>query len=278
MTEPPPHLRYRNAKPHNDFIDHWPTIEERDALQAAKRMADAKFAQGHHGAMTTSHVPIRGGQGARATVWRDAPQSYAAWIQAPNSTTQTGWMSMKAWWGVPEAYNDYGLREGPMSRHNVGGGPVNIYGPPVQQHVVEEHVHLYRQRIIHNHWLDDQHVNHGAPPPTDIHVEPSQVNYHASEQVIQQVHKPKGFFAFLFSPTAPQRQQQALPSPQPQYRGQLRAEPAPMRQQAALPQQAPQPQQQFRLPPPRPQQAPVMLEHKPEPSTSGWFSRKQRVR
>lgn len=288
MTEPPPHLRYRNAKPHNDYIDHWPTQEEMAALHEAKQRSDQMFAQGHRGASNMAKVAIRGGNGAVATVWRDAPQAYAAWIEAPNPASQTGWMSIKGWWGVPEAYNDFGIREGHMSRHNVRGGPINIFGPPRQQHVVEEHIDIYHQRVFNHHWGPDQHIDHDAPPPTDIHVDPSQVTYHASERVIQQVHKPKSFFAFLFSPSSPrQTQQQALPAPQPQYRGELRAEPAPARHQAALPppQVVPQSPPQHLLPPPvqpvigRPQSAPVLIEHKPQSQpASGWFGNKQKVR
>jgi len=182
-------------------------------------------------------------------------------------------------------YSDYGIREGHMSRHNVRGGPVNIYGPPRQQHVVEEHIDVFHQRVFNHHWGPDQHVHHGAPPPTDIHVDPAQVTYHASKEAIRQVHKPN-FFAFLFSPST--AQQQALPAPQPQYRGELRAEPAPVPHRAALPppQAAPQASpQRHMLPPPapqpangRPQPAPALIEHKPQvPAGNGWFSR-QKVR
>jgi hypothetical protein len=223
VTEPPPHLRYRNAKPHNDFIDHWPTVEEREALQEAKRMADAKFNQGHHGAMTTSHVLVRGGQGARATVWRDAPQSYAAWIHAPNSTTKTGWMPMKAWWGVPEAYNDFGLREGPMdNRRRFGGGTININGPAPQYHTVYEDHYIRRQRRFLYEDGGEEHHGEITPQDTTLDFGTSQVNFQEG-QAIEHHHaaKKQGFWGWLAKGT---QKQQALPPPQREVnRGSLQA-------------------------------------------------------
>lgn len=286
---------YINAQPHNDFIDHWPTPEEAEALAAAKREADRLFARGHRGVENTGKVRVRGGNGAVASVWRDAPQSYAAFIQAPNPATASGWMTIKGWWGVPE-YSDYGIRDthpatqgDSMSRHRVPGGEVHINAPGPQVHHLYEDIHLVHQRRFHHHRGADEHIHHGIPPePARIDIAPTRVSVEHAPAAEHHHEAPRGFWATVF--LGPKKQQAALPAPAAEeYRGALQsvptaatALPAPQGRSEALP--APSAPTRAALPAPshadalsfQVEQALAAPSRQALPVPGGWFSKARR--
>lgn len=281
-----PQRRYVNAKPHNDFIDHWPTEAEMEALHRAKQESDRLFAKGRTGTSNAGRVPIKGGNGARAQVWRDAPQAYAAFIEAPNPTTHSGWMPMKGWWGVPEwEYNDFGIkdahigRQQPMRRPQYIPGPqVNIQAPQTEVHRIVRDVHVFHQDRIHHHHGEPEHIHHGQAAPIDIQCGPAQINVQRPDGFRIQHHEapvpPRSLWATMLLGPA-KAPQQALPAPQEQYRGQLQAQ-APQGPRA-LPRPSEQPIPMPAIQAPRREMAALPA---PERSAGGWFSTKtkQKVR
>lgn len=215
---------YINAQPHNDFNDHWPTPEEAASLAEAKRQSDRLFAAGHRGTMNTARVRVSGGNGAIASVWRDAPQSYASFIQAPNPATASGWMTIKGWWGVPELV------------HRNPGGRVAVQAPADQVHYVPEDIHIVRQPRIHHHWQRPEHIHHGAPPTQTVEMEPAKVQVKRSAQ--------RGFWTRVL--LGPEKRQEPAPAHE-RHRGTLKTvEPSPAaltRQDASLALPAPTRQQ-----------------------------------
>lgn len=244
---------YVNAQPHNDFIDHWPTPAEAEALAAAKHQADKLFSRGKRGTENRARVQVRGGNGAVATVWRDAPQSYAAWIEAPNPATQSGWMSMKGWWGVPELVA--------AGSHRSAGAHARIQAPAEQVHHIPEDIHLVRRQRYHHHWEEPEHIHHGAPPAAAIELEAARVHVARPDQAAIHHHEPKrGFWAKVFA--GPQRREQLAPT-HGEHRGALRTVESP---KAAIARQAPPPglpaPAQLRLPPES--HAPRQIAHQPQ--------------
>lgn len=279
-----PQRRYVNAKPHNDFIDHWPTEAEMEALHRAKQESDRLFAKGRTGTSNAGRVPIKGGNGARAQVWRDAPQAYAAFIEAPNPTTHSGWMPMKGWWGVPEwEYNDFGIkdahigRQQPMRRPTYIPGPqVNIQAPQTEVHRIVRDVHVYHQDRIHHHHGEPEHIHVGQQSPIDIQSGPAQINVQRPDGFLIQHHEapvpPRSLWATMLLGPA-KAPQQSLPAPQERYRGQLQAQ-APQGPRA-LPRPSEQPIPMPAIQAPRREVAALPP---PERSAGGWFSSKQKVR
>lgn len=205
---------YVNAQPHSEWMDHWPTQEEMESLHEAKRHCDANARRGLTGATNIARVAIRGGMGARASVWRDPPAAYHATIEAPNPTTQTGWMPIKQWFGVPEW-------AAPCA-DKVAGGQINVHAPGPQVHRVPHDTHFVHEPRIHHHWQAPEHFHHGAPPSLDIAVEPARVNVHRGAAV-EHRHEPKrGFWGtLLLGPTKQQERPLAHATPTEIDRGAL---------------------------------------------------------
>lgn len=177
-------------------------------------------------------------------------------------------------------YSDYGIREGHMDRRRFGGGNVNIQGPGRRSVKLEEHIDIYHERVIHHHRMEDRHEGDATPHDTNLDFAPAQVNYQErkSEEI---VFAPKrgALPAFLGWLAHGSKGQQALPSPQAQYRGELGSAPqsapqvthrreAPLAQLPALPADARTMEEAFaqgRLA----AQSGAMLEHCPYPASDG---------
>lgn len=135
---------------------------------------------------------------------------------------------------TPKVYNDFGIRDGHMSRdRNFRGGNINIQGPGRKSIKLEEHIDVYHERIFHHHRLEDRQDGDASPHDTNLTFESSQVNY--QEGVHEEiVFAPKqGFVSWLIKGS---QKQTALPQTREVNRGALQA--VPMRQALPPPQRS----------------------------------------
>lgn len=207
---------YRNAVP--EQFESSPTQAEFSALATARLVALKKGPGG------VGIVPVQDGSGNSAHALLGGPGDWLSGIWRQDRHAPGGWHHIKKWRGVPEPYNDFGIREAPdMSRRNFPGGNVFIQGPGPQTHYVyEDHKIVHQRRFYHEHG-EDQHVN--ETPPEDVHLnfEPSRVHYQEGPAV-EHHHQPKqGLLSWIVKGSP---KPQAIPQQQESYRGNLQAIPA----------------------------------------------------
>jgi hypothetical protein len=229
---------YRNAVP--EEFESSPTQAEFSALATARLIALKKGPGG------VGIVPVQDGSGNSAHALLGGPGDWLSGIWRQDRHAPGGWHHIKKWRGVPEPYNDFGIREVPdVSRQNRPGGNVFIQGPGPQRHVVYEDIYVQHQRRFIHERGQDEHIE--SAPPQDVHIgiEGSKVHYQEGEAV-EYHHAPKqGLLSWIIK-GSPRPQPQAIAAPRQQqesYRGALQSAPV---------QHAPA------LPPPQRQRAPAL--------------------
>jgi hypothetical protein len=199
-----------------------------------------------------------GGAALRRYMIESAPKPY---------TTHAGWKSPHI--GIDAQTQ----RKAPMAKDFWGRAPrIDVQQPDRNEIYVEHGTDVYHQQVFNHHWLDPQHIENGGPEPVTIGTRPTDMRIieSAGPQRTMVAAKKPGFIGGLFSSSSSSsRQQQALPAPQPEYRGEMRsasmpqhtALPAPQRQAAPQPRARALPAPQGRPAPPQP---PLQIEHQPQ--------------
>lgn len=224
-----------------------PTFLEMRGLHCARMMAKREFERDGLGcAQVNLSKHWQGKSAFFAQVSVSQTGASSAILEESEQADIGSFIWRKQWVGVPE----WPTRKETTTMKRIPGGRLDIHAPAPQGHVIYEDLHVFHQPRVHHHQRPVEHVQHGQPQNIAIGYDPRQVQVHQPSQPIIQHHQPRqsllsALFGGVKSQPAPQvphyapppqqPQYQALPAPQPEYRGELHALPAPQQQRQAAP-------------------------------------------